>query len=352
MKREALIICTALFGVAQASAQPAACPQANAEGHLLFRGDHDAVVAIAMRTKLNINADGTAASYVPGNRGYTYIANGVNLIDHGRKVSCSASANTSRCNRDWRLAEEGQFWTGTPEFCAFAIDVEPITPGAERVNCEDSSSRFIVGNGLGRPKPGTPVPTATEGVITPYLSTTALRHTVGGEAAYIDAGTVPALVVPRSRSDLLGAIAWVRYEGRSTFAIVGDTGPGFGEGSVALHQILQGRTGGLPPVGPIPREQRCSPLELGLRPPFMSRPDGGDDDRCRPGYRVEGNSDIRAYAGIDEGVESVILARVRPPIENGTVTQEITASSLRAIAEANGYSQADLAAMADCLAGR
>jgi hypothetical protein len=49
---------------------------------------------------------------------------------------------------------------------------------------------------------------------------------------------------------MVGHVAWVAFNGKSTFAVVGDTGPAFGEGSIALHQLL--RYGQLAPqlVGP------------------------------------------------------------------------------------------------------
>src|SRR5689334_19105861 len=101
-----LIVCAAMWisilpSNSQAAAPPS-CPRAS--GHHLNFPDG----SIAMRTPLAVNPDGAAASYVPGDHGYTYIANGVNLREHGTKVSCSG-ANGSRCRTAWVKAEAGAF---------------------------------------------------------------------------------------------------------------------------------------------------------------------------------------------------------------------------------------------------
>lgn len=177
---------------------------------------------------------------------------------------------------------------------------------------------------------------------------TSLHHRVGGEVRYVDSAAVPALVSPRP--ELRGAIAWVRFGDRVTFAIVGDTGPRFGEGTLALHQRLRtGTIGPLPALGPIPRESRCTREELSLRPPFKSSPDI-DGDLCNSGHPVRGATDIRGYAGIRDGVETIILSRVTPPMRGTTVTQELTLSLLEATATNAGFSTERLASMADCLA--
>lgn len=156
-------------------------------------------------------------------------------------------------------------------------------------------------------------------------------------------------MVPTTRPELVGAVAWVRYRNRDSFAIVGDTGPAFGEGSVALHQMLRhGTIGPAQPVGPIPLEQRCRSAETSLKLPFQSRPDVSGD-RCRPGGTPQGATDIRAYGGIDErAVDSVILAGVKPPMQGSTATGAVTPAVLEALASAAGFTRARLAAMADC----
>ncbi len=302
-----------------------------------------------MRTPLAVNPDGAGASYTPGDHGYTYITNGVNLRVDGATLGCSSKANEARCRRDWLRAEAGGFGPGTPEFCAFAIEVAPLSPGAARTAC--GRGRYVVGNGLGRPVEGAPVPKIGGGTMVPYLSTTSLRHTVAGRPVYVDSAVVPGLVVPTSRPELVGAIAWVRMGTRETFAIVNDTGPAFGEGTVALHQALEtGAIGPTQPVGPIPLSLRCGAEELALQPPFVSRPDLGPGDLCRPGRQASGASDIRAYRGIEGGVVSVILQKAKPPMQGNTVATEITVTRLGEWAQAHGYDLARLRQIAECVA--
>jgi hypothetical protein len=308
--------------------------------------------AIVMNTGLAVNPDGAAASYAPGDRGYTYLSNGVNLIDNGRQMSCSSGGNAGRCRREWARAEAGGFRQGTPEFCVFAMEVEPLSARAQKIPCElPNRGRYVVGNGKGRPVSGTPVPTITGGSVTPYMSTTTLTHTRNGRTEFIDSATLPGLVAPVSRSDLVGAVAWVQFGGRSAFAIVNDTGPRFGEGSVALHQMLRnGRIGPSQPLGPIPVGDRCGPAEASLRPPFVSRPDGGNTDRCRAGHTPTTAADVRAYSGIDSGVISIILPAARPAMRGRTVTAEVTPALLHDLARAAGYTPEKLAGMAACVA--
>ncbi|MCQ1569152.1 hypothetical protein NFO65_00170 [Neorhizobium galegae] len=176
-------------------------------------------------------------------------------------------------------------------------------------------------------------------------------HTVNDKAVYVDSATIPGIVVPRSFGSLVGSLAWVRYRDREVFAIVNDTGPAFGEGSVALHQLLRyGEIQPSQPVGPIPLPLRCSKDELGLKPPFISKPDLGWSDRCRPGHVAKGASDIRAYEGIGANVITIILPKVKPPMKTKrTVSEELTVDRLRLWVLAEGYDSKTLNAMADCL---
>ena len=338
------IAALATAAVTNAASAAPACPPAK-DGLVVFSDR-----SIAMSTGLAVNPDGAAASYTPGDHGYTYISNGANLIDHGLKVACSAAANAARCRRDWAAAEGGGFGPGTPEFCVFAMEVEPLVPGARKIPCEQKG-RYVVGNGKGRPAAGAPVATVDGGTLVPYASTTTLTHTRNGKTVYVDSTAVPGLVAPRRRPDLVGAVAWVRFGGRALFAVVNDTGPNFGEGSIALHQELRsGQVGPFQPLGPLGVAQRCGPAETGLKPPFVSRPDGGQADRCRAGYRAKTSADIRAYTGIEKGVTSIILPLVRPPMTGLTVKVEITPALLQDLALKAGYTPEKLAGMAACVA--
>jgi len=134
---------------------------------------------------------------MPGDHGYTYIANGVNLIDDGAKVICSKTENKAKCHDLWLQAEVAEFGPGSPEFCVFAMDVEPLQQGAQPIACElPTKGRFVVGNGKGRPKAGPAIPNISGVAATSYVSTTTLRHTRNGKATYVDSAAIPGLVVP------------------------------------------------------------------------------------------------------------------------------------------------------------
>jgi hypothetical protein len=334
------------ISISGAAAEEIKCPTSEGGTEIRFPDG-----SILMTTGLEVNPDGAVASYMPGDHGYTYIANGVNLIENGHKASCTATRNVSRCRTKWLAAEEGDFGLGTPEFCVFAMEVKPLDPQKEKVACElPKEGRFVVGNGKGRPELGAAISNVSGASEPTYVSTTALQHTRDGKIVYVDSAAIPGLVVPTFRSELVGAIAWVRYGNHEGFAIVNDTGPAFGEGSVALHQLLRtGVVGPLQPVGPIPTELRCSAVETDLRGPFVSRPDLGQRDICIPGHTAEGPSDIRAYKGVEEGVISIIMSKVTPSMKGWTVQEELTPDRLRQLASAAGYSQKKLHQMANCL---
>ncbi|WP_126906838.1 hypothetical protein [Rhizobium phaseoli] len=305
--------------------------------------------SLIMTTRMNVNPDGTSASYTVGDHGYTYIANGVNLHLDGKKIACSIKENNLLCRRKWIEAEGADFLAGTPEFCVFALGVEPIFPGTTLEECEkkDAGGRYFVGNGKGRPKVGKSLPHSISGDIQTYVSTTALTHTVDGKVVSIDAATVPGLVVPKGKSSLLGSIAWVQYGDHSVFALATDSGPGFGEGSIALHEMLRyGALQSKHPMGPLSREQRCTEAESDLKAPYQSRPDYQNDE-CRKGHKPKGGTDIRAYGGIESGVTSIILP-LKPAMDGRTVQGNLNTLSLKDIALAAGYSEEKLRQMAAC----
>lgn len=300
---------------------------------------------LIMKTGLAVNPDGAAASYAPGDRGFTDINNGVNLIDNGVKRSCVT--NSALCREKWAQAEAGSFAKGTPEFCSFAIAAAPIAADGKLTGCENKKGRFIIGNGKGRPAPGSVVKNVEGKDVITYLSTTSLTHSVNGETRYVDSSKLPGIVVPTSRPELVGSLAWVEFGEFSTFAIVSDTGPAFGEGSVALHEVL--RYGALQtpqPIGPILVAMRCGPAET-LKAPFQSRPDL-KTDKCKPGYVAKTISDIRAYSGIESGVTTVILKNVKPPMKGWLSQIELTTSALEKTAQSAGYDAARLATLAKC----
>jgi hypothetical protein len=300
-----------------------------------------------MRTFLNVNSDGAAASYLPSDHGFTYVANGIALMVAGHRVGCSKAG--PHCTAKFLEDESKKFAAGTNEFCAFGFEAEKSIVARTPVAC---AGGLVVGNAKGKPKIGGQVRTLEDKQAEYYLSTTSLKHTVGGASAYIDSMSVPFVVVPDSRASDLGQIVWVWDPStlRGTFAVAGDVGPRFGEGSIALHQLL--RTGQhvaqLP--GPIPKSLRCSGRELTVLPPFQSKPTI-KGDVCKKGKTPSGEADVRAYIGIDS-VDSIFLGKARFNVQGKLVHEELTIDSISKLAISAGYTVKTLESMVACLKPR
>ncbi|WP_423391980.1 hypothetical protein [Burkholderia sp. LMG 21824] len=297
---------------------------------------------------LAVNPDGAKASYTKGDHGFTYISNGMDLFNP--KASCQSRG--SDCGRKFREAETHGFGPGTPEFCVYAIDVEPIPPKTATIDC--GNGKKVIGNGKGRPRVGEDqLDTVDGGKTSYYVSMTRLNQLLDGKARPIDSAIVPSIVVPTGESDLVGRIVYVAYQGRSTLAVAGDTGPRFGEGSIALHEML--RYGDLqtpPKIGPISLSSRCGEDERALKPPFESRPDLRGDQCTQGVVSQRGGADIRAYAGIDSGVTMVVLGKASLPMKSAVSQVPVTLDALKEAANKAGYTDASLKAMASCLEQR
>jgi hypothetical protein len=179
-----------------------------------------------------------------------------------------------------------------------------------------------------------------------YRSMTSVTHRIDGENRYLDAEALPIAVAPAR--EVLGKLVWVGGAGFTpTLALIGDRGPAFGEGSIALHQLLRTGTVTRQKPGPIPRDQRCGPGESGLKPPFVSRPGGGNADRCRPGRTPTTSSDVRAYQGIDAVLDYVILGQAALPRKGMVVQEEVSLRSMAAAAAA--YTPERIQQMLACL---
>lgn len=295
--------------------------------------------SIAVRAPLAVNPDGSAASYTVGDHGYTYIANGLAAWTDGRRRPCDAG-----CMARFKAAEAAGFAAGTAEFCVFAMEVAPPEGG----RLEKCTGGHVVGNGKGSLVRGEPIESLDDEKAVPYRSMTTLRHPVEGKASYLDASRVPVAVAPGK--DLIGRVVWVGGRDlHGTYAVIGDIGPAFGEGSIALHQLLTyGELKSQPP-GPIPVARRCTAVETDLPRPFLSRPAGGSKDRCRAGRAATTPSDVRAYVGIDAPLDFVILGRAGFKPKGGLVSRELTVESIAALAADAGYSPEKVAAMRECL---
>ncbi len=296
--------------------------------------------SLVVRASLAVNPDGGVSAYAVGDHGFTYIANGIARWVGGHRTKCDAS-----CSKDFRDAERAEFGLGTPEFCVFALEVEGLAADSPVTKCTGGQ---VVGNGKGKPRKGATVETVTGGTIQTYVSMTSATHRVNGAQRYLDSESIAVLVAPDSK--WVGHV--VRISGKGllpTYAVVGDKGT-FGEGSIALHQML--RAGKVSPQkpGPIPVEQRCMAAEKLLGAPFLSRPDK-ENDTCRSGYTAKSISDIRAYQGIEQTLDFAILGNARFPIKSGTAIQvEVSASSIEKLVTEAGYTDKQIADMLACLA--
>lgn len=321
------------------AADPVACPAPTMIGSQRVFMFPDG--SIAMRTKLAVNPDGAFASYTVGDHGFTYVANAVDLWKDDRRHDCRDPSLS--CRAKFLAAAARDFDAGTTEFCAFALEVE-VNDGAELTQCK---AGLVIGNAKGRPKKATPLATVTGAMVTPYASMTSLMHKAQGVHVYIDSAQVPSLVSPRSAD--LGRVAWVRSRQFSTdtFVIVGDKGPAFGEGSIALSQLLRHGELKAQKPGPIELEHRCQASERDLKAPFVAKPDIAGD-KCQQGRQPRGAADIRA---VDElaSVDSILLGSAAFTVTGNRIDEELTVQTIARRAADAQYTAERLKQMADCI---
>ena len=327
-------------GKALGLADPRQCPQPTivaGQQALVFEDG-----SIAMRTTLHVNSDGAASAYLPGDHGFTYVANGIALMRRGHRVECSQA--DAYCTSKFLAAERLGFATGTDEFCAFGFEAE--STGQKLTSC---ASGTVIGNGKGRPKLGGQVETVESVKSDFYVSTTAVTHTIHGTNAYLDSMLIPSVVVPDSKARYLGRVVWVKAPSysRSAFAVAADIGPAFGEGVDRASPTPAHRYSSSQAPGPILRDLRCGPNERSLLPPFVSKPNV-KGDTCVKGLRPRNDSDIRAYAGITSA-DFVFLGRGQFGLNGRNIAEKLSVDVIRNRAVAAGYTDAKIHAMAECL---
>lgn len=240
------------------------------------------IATIALVPGMNVNVDGSPRAYSVGSRGLSAIHNGVNILgEDGKYHECKdnyVDANGNGCGKLWLEAEQGNFALGTPQFHTFALVRDPSIP--------DNDPKFnLIGNGKGKP-----LTQKVEGeAIEYYVSTTSVTQNDGSSPTeqrhYLDAGEIPAFVVPGKPeqprnptapripidplTQLLGKkqMAWSYYPTteKSIYSVVGDTGPPrkFSEASIAFHLLLRfGRVTPIPNrianLGENGRYENCS----------------------------------------------------------------------------------------------
>ena len=296
--------------------------------------------SIAVRASLAVNPDGGPASYTVGDHGFTYIANGIARWRNKQREKCDRA-----CMKGYYEAEQLGFSIGTNEYCVFAMEVEPVFDGQVIEKCTNGK---LIGNGKGKPVIGEKLTTILRNNINAYRSTTSLKHLVDGKPHYLNSEKLPIAVTPQK--DLLGKVVWVNAAGmKGTFSLVGDFGPAFGEGSIALHQLLRYGEIREQKTGPISVADRCKAVELNLKPPFVSRPDGGLSDRCKKGYIAKTISDIRAYSGIDDQLDFLVLGKAIFEIKDYVIQSEVNQNSIKNRAIESGYSTEKIQQMISCL---
>lgn len=152
--------------------------------------------------------------------------------------------------------------------------------------------------------------------------------------------------MPQSTDAALGKVVWVRALGREVFAVAADTGPRFGEGSIALHHLLgHGRLIQQKP-GPISADKRCTEPELKLAAPYQSRPDAAND-KCRPAYKATRRRGYQSLYGHRLGGVHPTQRAVRKKQQRSEGRAD--AASITPRADAARYTREKLNAMATCL---
>jgi hypothetical protein len=200
-----------------------------------FEGGYVAVIS-----EMRVDSDGSPVAYHPLNLGTTHLCNGLDPVIDGKRVRDKKRA-TSPCFAAVENAIQAKWDPArSPEFFIYGFAATgPKWGGA-------SGGKPIPVQEAGDPAPGF------------FISTTA--HRVPGAAAlresqrYLNADLIPYVVVPRtlvSEGPLRrGGLAWVwnAAKGNTTPAVIGDVQSAFGEGSVALAQLLE--SGKLDPLTP------------------------------------------------------------------------------------------------------
>ena len=204
----------------------------------IFRFDGGFVAVIH---DMAVDTDGSAYAYHPRDRGTSYLCDGLDPYDKATHKCESDKTSGSRCftevsdamQADWAPSKSGPF-------CTYGFEAPgiPAKGTSKKVWGKDFGTGAIPIQSAADPAPGF------------FISTTALsdpNHPEISQRHYLAADTIPYVVVP---SRLVGngkdfswhptpAWAWNLKTGYESPAIVGDTERRFGEGSVALAQILQ-----------------------------------------------------------------------------------------------------------------
>jgi hypothetical protein len=218
-----------------------------------------------------VDTDGSAYAYHPHDLGTSYLCDGLDPYDELTYTCDSNKTPGSRCfaevsdaiHADWVPSKSGPF-------CIYGFEAPGITAKgtSNKVWGKDFDSGSISIQSAPDPAPGF------------FISTTALSdptHPEKSQRHYIAADTVPYVVVPGKlvgngkdfSSHPTPAWAWNLKTGYESPAVVGDSQSRFGEGSVALVQVLQENA-----INPITVDQVLGTSSTALPFPYVKKKTG------------------------------------------------------------------------------
>lgn len=189
---------------------------------------------VGFRSVMEVNADGAPLSYSRDDTGWSFLCDGAVAFEGGHCIFPPTAGWQRACKTKWARVVAEDF-NGPDKMCYFGF----LLDGGVRRGNSTVGGRPVT-QGLDDPAPGY------------FVTTTALTNSdvtdPKKQRHYVDAATIPFIVIPGSWHDSLyqgidlGDVAWIfdTARGTSAFAIVADTGPNnmLGEGSVALHQMI------------------------------------------------------------------------------------------------------------------
>lgn len=243
---------------------------------------------VAVISEMRVDSDGSPVAYHPLNIGTTHLCNGLDPVIDGKRVRDKKAG--SPCFAAVAKAIEARWDPArSPEFIIYGF----VAPGT--------------GGRWGGASGGRPIPVQAADDLAPgfFISTTARQ--VPGAAAlresqrYLNADAIPYVVVPTTLVTTgtlrRGGLAWVwnAAKGHTAPAVMGDVQSAFGEGSVALAQLVEsGRLDPLSPAmltatGPVPapyvRSGAKVKLSLNPRGPLVFVYFDGAPSPALPDYR-------------------------------------------------------------------
>jgi hypothetical protein len=226
---------------------------------------------VAIVHAMAVDTDGSPFSYHPQDKGTSFLCDGLDPYS-ATTASCDSTnkSASSACFKQVRAAAAAD-WdrTASGPFCIYGFE----SPGSKA----KGTTNLVWGGPFGTGS--IPVQTASDPAPGFFISTTGFANPDASQPAhsqrhFISADTIPYVVVP---GKLIGpgkdfpskptpAWAWSLATNNESSAVTGDVQSKFGEGSVALAQVLQ--TGA---ITPITSEQLLTGSSIKPPFPYVSR---------------------------------------------------------------------------------